>query len=183
MSAAPIIMTERLRLRPIRVEDAADVFDYARNPNVLRYTTGETPKQPAETEAFLKGQVDKPDGAFALAICLKDDTRVIGMLEFGCSDDGVGGVHYSLSEEHWSRGIATEAVQALLDWAFRNIPTMTAVTTNAMSANRGSTRVMEKCGMSFVETTSIYLAKFGQPVELAVYSIPRGKWESTHAQG
>ena len=36
-SRMPRLETERLILRPMRVSDAADMFEYAKNPDVTRY--------------------------------------------------------------------------------------------------------------------------------------------------
>ena len=73
MSEAPQIDTSRLVLQAVRVEDAADIYAYVQNPNVLRYTTGITPRAFAETEAFIRGIANKPKGAYAWAIRSKED--------------------------------------------------------------------------------------------------------------
>ena len=65
LTDTPMIRTPRLLLKAVRIEDATDIHTYVQNPNVLRYTTGRTPREFAETEAFVRGLVDKPAGAFA----------------------------------------------------------------------------------------------------------------------
>ena len=100
------------------MEDAEDIFAYAKNPNVLRYTTGTTPCELAETEAFVRGRVKESSGAFAWAIRLKDHSEVIGVVEFNIKDDTSGSIDYALSEPYWNQGIMTEAVQAVFSWAF-----------------------------------------------------------------
>ena len=92
MKVTSEIVTSRLLLRAVRMEDAADIFAYARNPNVLCYTTGTTPRKFAETEAFVRALVNKPRGAFAWAIRLRNRSGVIGVIEFGIPDGITGSV-------------------------------------------------------------------------------------------
>ena len=182
MNEIPEIQTDRLLLRAFTIDDAEDVFTYARNPNVLRYTTGQTPSTLAETQEFVQGLIAKPKGAFAWAVCLKDNPGVIGTIEFGVPDGVTGGIHYALGEEHWNQGLMTEGVQAVLNWAFRNLSELQSVSTSAISLNKGSLRVMEKCGLRFQKYIQEKWEKFEEPVELAVYSISRDMWRGQQEQ-
>ncbi len=180
MNETPEIRTKRLHLRAFRQDDAEDVFAYARNPNVLRYTTGKTPTVLPETQKFVQGLVNKPSGAFAWAICLKNDAHVIGAVEFGMPDGTTGTVDYALAEEHWNQGIMTEAVRAVLAWAFRAHPRLQRVCASAMTINAASIRVMKKCGLEFQKKVQEKWEKFPEPVELSVCAISREKWKTTN---
>lgn len=183
MEATPQIKTSRLLLRAVTIEDAADIFAYAQNPNVLRYTTGTTPGEFAATAAFVRGLTGKPDGAFAWAIRLQSGAKVIGVVEFGMRQEGTGSVDYALSEPYWNRGIMTEAVRAVLDWAYRNHPTLRTVSSSAMTANPASTRMQQECGMGMVGLEYENWVKFDHPIELAVCAIPRAEWEAANHGG
>jgi ribosomal-protein-alanine N-acetyltransferase len=178
MKSAPEIVTKRLSLRAFSREDAPDVFAYASNPNVLRYTTGQTHRTIADAEKFVEAKLDSPPGKFSWAIRLKKESSVIGAIEFGTNDGKTWRIDYALGEEHWNKGLMTEAAKAVLKWAFRAHPDMQTVTSSAMTVNRASTRVMEKCGMEFETRVREKWDKFDEPVDLAVYSISRGKWET-----
>lgn len=171
----PEIITDRLRLRPLRLSDAKDIWTYTRNPSVLRYTSAETPRNLGDAKAHTRRLVNKPEGAFTLAICLKDDPRVIGVIEFGTRGEK-GGADYSLAEEYWNRGIMTEAVKAVIDWGFRTHPELQTISSSAMPVNRGSTRVMEKCGMVFERRLQDKFEKSSAPVTLDEYIIRREDW-------
>lgn len=177
MSRVPEIVTERLVLRGFCLSDAADVFAYARNPNVLRHTTGRTPTTVADSERFLESLLEAPEGEFAWAIRLRDEPTVIGAIEFGLGDGVMGAIHYALGEAFWSQGLMTEACRAVLAWAFETYPALERVTTSAVVENRGSTRVMEKSGMEFQGFRDEKWDKFDEPVKLAIYSITRDRWE------
>ena len=178
MKEIPEIQTNRLLMRAITLKDVEDVFVYSRNPNVLRYTTGKTPSKLAETQEFVRKLITKPKGAFAWAVLLKNNPLVIGVIEFGTSDGLSGGIHYALAEEHWNQGLMTEGVQAVLNWVFRNILDLQNITTSAVSVNKGSIRVMEKCGLRFQKYVKEKWEKYDEPVELAIYSISRDMWSS-----
>ena len=180
MNATPEIRTSRLLLRAVRMEDTGDIHAYTRNPNVLRYTTGTTPGEFAETEAFVGGLVNKPTGAFAWAIRLTGSSEVIGVIEFGVPDGITGAVDYALAEEHWNQGIMTEAVRAVLNWAFRTHPSLEAVSSSAMTANPASTRVQEKCGMKIQRIERETWPKFSESVELSVCGISREEWAAAN---
>jgi len=176
----PVIDTERLCLRAFRREDAADVYAYTRNPRVLRYTTGKTPRTLAESQAFVDRHIGASPGFFAWAIRRKDDPRVIGAVEFSISEDTAGTIDYALGEEHWNQGLMTEAATAVLDWAFRTYPLLEQVTSAALTINPASIRVMEKCGLVFQQYDREKWEKFEGEVTLAVYSISRAAWNLRH---
>ncbi len=56
---------------------------------------------------------------------------------------------YRLRRAAWGRGLASEAAAELVRLTLAD-PTMTCVVSAALVPNRGSTRVMEKAGLSFV---------------------------------
>ncbi len=178
MTATPEIETTRLVLKAVQIQDAPDIYNYARNPNVLRFTMGTTPFEFAETEAFVRGLVNKPDGAFAWAIRQKTTSSIIGVVEFGLRGRSTASVDYALSEAHWGQGIAAEAVRALLDWAYQSLPVFDRVQTCAMTANPASTRVQQKCGMKLLRCEDQNWAKFDQPVEVAVCAVTREEWQA-----
>lgn len=172
MSVTPTLQTPRLHLRQVRETDAQDIFNYARNPNVLRYTTAETPTDIAQTMQFVMDVAHKPDDAYAWGICLKGTDRVIGVIEFGVQA-GIGSVHYAMAEEYWNRGLMTEGVTVVLQWGFSTYPNMLQVRTSAVAENAASRRVMEKCGMKYVQTLQEGWEKLSQPVFLAIYAVDR----------
>lgn len=172
----PEIKTSRLLLRAVQMEDAVDIHAYTRNSNVLRYTPGTPPADLDETEAFVRGLVKKPTWAFAWAIRLTGYSDVVGVIQFGVQDGTTGTVDYALAEKYWNRGIMTEAVRAVLDWAFRTHPSLEAVSSSAMTANPASTRVQEKCGLKIQGIERETWPKFEEPVVLSVCSITRDEW-------
>jgi RimJ/RimL family protein N-acetyltransferase len=164
----PSLTTSRLVLRAMALRDAPDVFAYAKEPDVLRYTTGTTPRRLEETERFLDGALADPDDR-VWAIRFRDQTTVIGGVDFGLSSPEKGSVHYVLARPHWGRRLMTEAVDAVCTWAFATLPSMLDIETAVVEENVGSARVLEKCGFTRVGTTVEQWQKQRDPVRLAIF--------------
>ncbi len=173
----PTIETPRLILRPLHPDDAADIFSYATNPVVLRFTTAFTPSTLVETREYVKKLLDKPPGSFTLAMVLKENQRVVGVFEFFIKNNSFrASIDYSMAEELWNRGFMTEAAKNVIDWGFQSYPELKEISAAIMPENTGSIRVMEKCGLDYTRRKLEKWAKNDAAVELVVYTITREKW-------
>ncbi len=172
----PILQTERLILRPFRREDAADVFAYACNPNVSRFTTWQTHGSVADAEAYIEMVLGRQEDEQTWAICLREEGRAIGAIEFGVKGGGVAEFHYVLREESWNKGLMTEAARAVLAWGFENYPEVNRVVTRALTENVASQRVMAKCGLKFEKVRVEVWKKVGREVEQSEYGMSRAEW-------
>lgn len=81
---------------------------------------------------------------------LKSDGTVIGDLGFKGAPDEKGSVEigYGLLVEYWNQGYATEAVGALMEWAWEQ--GVRKIKAETLPDNPGSIRVLEKLGMTVV---------------------------------
>jgi len=150
MSLPPIIETERLILRPPRMDDAEAVFtSYATDEEVTRYLQWRPHTSIAETVEFLRRTVAFPEDGSSLtwAITLGGDDTLRGMIALR-SHGHKADAGYVLSRSLWSNGYTTEALRAVMDYAFEN-PCMYRVWAVCDVDNVASARVMEKAGMSF----------------------------------
>ena len=152
MTTTPVLETERLVLRPPRMEDAVTIFEsYARDEGVTRYLTFRPNQTLEETEEFMRARLRKMEEGevFTWAITRRGggDDRLIGMIELRLqkfkADFG-----YVLARPFWGQGLMTEALRAVLDFAF-SLPGMYRVWAVCDVENVGSARVMEKAGLSF----------------------------------
>lgn len=86
-------------------------------------------------------------------IIIKDENIGPGMLGFKGypNEEGSTEIGYGIDLAHQNKGYMTEAVQALIDWAFThsfcNVITATEV------ENPASSRLLEKLGMQLIERT------------------------------
>ena len=82
--------------------------------------------------------------------CLRREPRaLLGSAGFkGIPGNGLVEIGYSMLEEHQRNGYCTEAVRALIGWAFRH-PEVNMVIAHTLPGLLPSIRVMEKCDLVF----------------------------------
>ena len=82
---------------------------------------------------------------------LKSDGTIIGDLGFKGKPDDKGSVEigYGLLEDYWNKGYATEAVGALMEWAWQQ-DEVRKIKAETLVDNPGSIRVLEKLEMAVV---------------------------------
>ena len=64
-------------------------------------------------------------------------------------DSGAVEIGYEIASEHWNRGFATEAAQAMIDYAFAH-EEVRAVIAHTLAEMNASNSVLRKVGMTFV---------------------------------
>jgi [ribosomal protein S5]-alanine N-acetyltransferase len=91
------------------------------------------------------------DAGWNLWFCVRREPReLIGNAGFkGSPRNGLVEIGYSMLEMHQRQGYATEAVRALLSWAFQS-PVVQRVAADTLPELTPSIRVMEKSGFAFV---------------------------------
>lgn len=147
------LQTERLILRPYRKSDLKDLHRICSNPNI-GITGGWKPHESIEeSEQILKYYfMEQP---FKWAIKLASTGEMIGSI--GLSPDekrpstNINSVGYWLAEEHWGNGYATEALKAVLFYAFRSLH-LEIITADCYPHNPASRRVLEKSGFTYEGT-------------------------------
>jgi ribosomal-protein-alanine N-acetyltransferase len=142
-----IIKTERLTLRPYRLQDVNDVLSYASDPKWARFLPVPQPYKKTDAEKFIASQL-LLDQETHQSWALEQNQVVIGGIDIGFDfDNHVGELGYSIARTHWGRGLVAEAARAIIDTAFSTYPNLNRVRAMADSRNAGSLRVMEKLGM------------------------------------
>lgn len=112
----PILETARLILRPRVMDDAEALHRAFADVELMRYWSGPPHANVEETRADLAR--DTPEWR-RWAITLKGDDAAIGVVAAGEKRQGnVTEIGYILSRDHWGRGIAREAVSAVIDRIF-----------------------------------------------------------------
>lgn len=148
----PVIEGESLLLRKIERKDAADMYEYARDPEVTRYLLWNPHPSPEYTRRYvedLKRQY-REHIFFDFAVILKSENKMIGTCGFTRMDaaNRSAEIGYVLNRAYWHRGLATEAVALLLRFAFCDLG-FHRVEARYMEENLPSRAVMEKNGMRF----------------------------------
>ena len=82
---------------------------------------------------------------------------------------------YSYSREHWNHGYATQALNAVVDAAFRSLP-LNRLEAQHDIRNPASGRVMQKCGFRREGILRNRMINKGEYVDVVLYAILRSDW-------
>ena len=141
--------TERILLRPWREEDAEALYRHASDPEVGP-RAGWSPHKSVDESRNIIRTLFANDHTWA--IVLKESGEPIGCICYYTPDEsniGIGPndaeVGYWVARPYWNRGIATEALQLLIDYCFRQRGFRT-LWADYFPGNQASGRVMQKCG-------------------------------------
>jgi len=149
------IETERLLLRRSRPEDAATISAYRSDPNVNRQQGWDR----TDLEGVLADIVEmsgrspgEPGGWVQFTVEERKDGRIVGDVGLSVADGepGVIKVGYTIDPAFQGLGYATEAIRALVEYAFETLGAE-LVRAHASAENAPSIRVAEKVGMRLVE--------------------------------
>jgi ribosomal-protein-alanine N-acetyltransferase len=138
------IRTERLVVRRFEPDDWRAVFEYAGDPQAMRYFV-DGPFTEAQAREFVNGNCG--DGADEHAVVLERDGHLVGHLVFHpWAMPRTYEIGWMFHPAHQGTGYATEAARAVLDHAFRDLGAHRAIAT-CQPENVASCRVAEKLGM------------------------------------
>lgn len=148
------LVTERLTIRPFNPADARQLHSIVSQPKVMKFlpegvmTLEEVRRIIEWLQTCYQQNTPEKIVKWTLGIIWGRTSQVIGWC-------GLGPLEFSpkeielfcgLSESYWGRGIAVEACQAVLDYAFSSIG-LTRVVAVVHPENRQSRRLIEKLGM------------------------------------
>ena len=169
--------TERLTLRQWTMDDADDMFAYAKSPKVGPAAGWKPHESRAESAEMLRGWLQSP-GVWAVEE--KASGRVIGSI--GLHRDDLRSnpqarmIGYVLREESWGRGYMPEAVRRLTAFAFEAL-CMDVISIWHFEFNDRSRRVIEKCGFRYEGTLRRASSIFdGSVHDALVYSMLREEY-------
>jgi RimJ/RimL family protein N-acetyltransferase len=143
-----VLETPRLVLRRPTRDDADALALLADDPGIAEnLSTLPHPYGRDDALAFIDG-TDVGPHRLNLAIYRREDDAFLGTIGLMPRDGERSVIGYWLGRPHWGRGLATEAVQAVVDFAFEVLAT-DAVAATARVTNGASRRVLEKCGFQY----------------------------------
>ncbi len=121
-STFPVLETPRLVLRETLPGDAADLFSFLSDPEVQKYDVDTPWQNMAEAKKWI-GQYRKwfkERKAIIWGVVLKDERCMVGRMAFMFFEGRYesADVGYTMARPYWRRGIATEAVRAMLQFGF-----------------------------------------------------------------
>jgi RimJ/RimL family protein N-acetyltransferase len=146
------IKTERLDLRPHRMEDLDDLFAFHSDPEVVRYVpwpvrTREQVRAALEVK-LTQDVLTEPGQWLVLAIELRETSTVIGevLLKWESDINSQGELGYALHADYHGQGLAAEAARAMLRLGFEDLG-LHRIQASVINGNTASTKLLERLGM------------------------------------
>jgi ribosomal-protein-alanine N-acetyltransferase len=154
----PSLRTAHLALRPLQAEDAQILLRIYQVDGVLQYFPNTTPPPLEKIQKFIAG-LEKHWAEYGYGnwgILPEGESQIIGWagLQYLPELDETE-VGYLLNRPFWGKGYATEAAHASLQFGFENFA-FDHLIALVHPDNLGSRRVLEKCGMTYVENKVLW---------------------------
>ena len=168
------LVTKRLILRPFTVEDAPDVSRLCNNYELYKTTLSlPYPYTVSSAQQWISGHADhfSEGSAYEFAITDKESGRLIGCV--GLSHNQAhrhGELGYWIDQDHWGQGVASEAAEAVVRFAF-DVKGYHRVFARHFASNPASGRVMQKIGMAYEGLQIGHIYKDGVCHDIALYGI------------
>jgi RimJ/RimL family protein N-acetyltransferase len=177
------LRTDRLRLRPPRLEDADEIFArYAQDTEVTRYLTWRPHERVASLQKFLRELLALREQGAVLPWLVEHraDGRLLGGIDLRLQGFRAE-IGYALARDAWGQGFASEAARALVEWALAQ-PSLYRVWAVCDVDNPASARVMEKAGMvreGLLRRWSVHPNVSAEPRDCWCYARVRSEGAST----
>lgn len=181
----PVLETKRLALRAPTLADAKTVEMLADDRRIAENTARiPHPYRMADAESFIAG-ANKSGGEAVFLITLRDGTVIgaCGIATAGiASQEPTPELGYWLGVNYWGKGYATEALHAVIDYAFTDLEHQ-ALQAGSRVTNPASRHVLEKCGFQWtgVGLYRIKAIKSSAPIDR--FRLERGIWSAIKGWG
>lgn len=161
-------------VREWRPDDVESLVLNANNPNVTRNLTDTFPfpYTMADGEGWIqRANAADPRTAFAIAV----DGSAVGGIGFHPRTNELrrtAEIGYWLGEPYWGRGIATEALRAVTEYAFASHD-LVRLQAHVFEWNPASARVLEKAGYTREARLRKNVTKDGRTIDSFLYALVR----------
>lgn len=146
-----ILETDRLRMRPVTLEDIDEIHLIWTDPGIRKYLWDDEIIQKDRVLSVVETSVKQFEkNRHGLWIVLQRDCdEMIGFCGYWHFHDPPQlELLYGLLTEHWGEGFAPEMAKAMMRYGFEDLQ-FDRIVASTDGANAASVRVMEKCGMKF----------------------------------
>lgn len=173
-SSLPILETDHLILRKLRLRDAADIYSWSSDPKVARYVLWDAHRSISDSREYIRyvRRLYRSGLPSSWGIELKETGHIIGTIGLMWYSDinSSAEVGYSLSAEYWNHGYMTEALLKVLDFCFDDLK-LNRIEAQFDIRNSASGRVMEKCGLRQEGILRARIRNKNEFIDVALFAI------------
>ncbi len=166
----PVVETDRFDLRPLRRSDMGLIELYGGDARVARMTTSiPHPLPPGTTEAFITRAMadDRSEDIWAIDGTKTGSSEVMGLIGLKELDRDQSEVSYWVAPVYWNSGLASQAVEALVNGNPLDNATMFA---SVFQDNPASARVLIHCGFAYLGNAESFCVARDTTVPTWTYS-------------
>ena len=145
-----VVEAERFDLRPLRRSDLGLIELYGGDERVARMTTSiPHPLPPGMVEAFIARALrdDREEDVWVMDGSRSGAAELMGLISLKRMDRDQSEIGYWVAPPYWNTGLASEAVQALVDANPLGNKTIFA---SVFQDNPASARVLTHCGFEYL---------------------------------
>ncbi|HZL09399.1 MAG TPA: GNAT family protein [Prolixibacteraceae bacterium] len=176
------LISDRLQLRPIQLEDADSVLEYRSNAQANEYQ-GWIPNTIEDVHDFIKNKVSPeinlPETWFQLVIIKNDTHELIGDIgvHFSESEESLAELGCTLNQNHQGNGYATEALTETIGFLFGEL-NKRRIIASIDPRNLSSVRLFERLGFRKEAHFKQSFFMNGEWVDDLIYAILKEEWNA-----
>ncbi|WP_175537397.1 GNAT family N-acetyltransferase [Clostridium sp. DSM 8431] len=176
------IVTERLVLRKVEINDAEDMFyNWASDKEVTKNLTWPAHNSIEVSKKVISMWLEdyKKQDNYQWGIELKDTGKLIGCISVVSINESIeeAALGYCIGKKFWNKGIMTEALKAVIDYLFKKVG-FNRIEAYHNIDNIASGKVMIKAGMQYEGIRRAGCKdNNGRYVDVKVYSILKDEIE------
>lgn len=141
----PILETENLILRTLKIEDVEDLKEWMGDLSLYEYW-GKKPSKAELNPELLFAKEERQTKSFHFGIVYKEDNKVIGELWiYLIENNRMAKVAFRLSKAYHNKGLMTEALKEVINFIFTKTEII-RLWTDVHVDNVSSYKVLEKVG-------------------------------------
>ncbi len=176
----PLLETDRLILRQLIANDAQAVFEIRNDYQVTKYNIGDAYNNIREAQTLIRNIQTEFDNEKTVrwGIVLKPQNKVVGMVGFNYWDqqDHRASIGFDLRQDHWRRGIMSEAVHEVLRFGFEDMR-INRIEADASLYNVGSITLLRKVGFLQEGIQREQYYEDGNYHDLALFALLKREWQ------
>ncbi|QXM25394.1 GNAT family N-acetyltransferase [Elioraea tepida] len=184
-AAAHVLLTERLRLRPLARDDAPQLhrlindWEVARNLGSVPF-----PYTREALEAWIATTAEDRAAGRAFHFCItgRAEEHPLGVIGLTRVGPDVARVGYWVGRRYWAHGVASEAVARLVGWAFGTLG-LDRLVAYVADDNAPSIRVLEKQGFRFTHEAEHDFVSRGGAFPVRWFALTRADWLAASGHG
>jgi RimJ/RimL family protein N-acetyltransferase/catechol 2,3-dioxygenase-like lactoylglutathione lyase family enzyme len=171
----PVLKTERLVLRPIRMSDAHALFPLFSDPDTMQHWSHAPLTRIEEMQTRVAHNLPpQSKSGFSFAIT-KDGERALGWINFYNENHGIAGLGYILAPNERGQGLVSEAVEAMLAHGFKTLK-LHRVYLDIDPQNTRSIAVAERAGFRREGTFRQAFFRDGEYLDSIFYAMLYEEW-------